>query len=217
MHTGESGAYTLLSDAPEALRKIAEQFEKDGYAKADPWYERDWDVMWSLGYPYQRERSLAPQFLRADQLINRYPVARFCAKSSLAQLPFEFIPQAFDLPQQMPEFVEAYAKHPEKLWVRKNQGHRGVRLTTPHEVELFQRKSASPIFVQEFVKPPHLICGRKWDVGVFIVLTSLEPLRLYAYQDITLRFCPKCSRPPQFEFMAAARNSATIPLANPAP
>jgi hypothetical protein len=187
----ETGAFTLNGGVPSLLIKVAEQFEKDGYTQAGQWSGHDWDVMWSLGDPYAGERPVSPLLLKVSQLVNQYPSSPFVMKSRLAQLPFPFIPSAFNLPEQMHAFREAYRSQPELQWIRKSRNHRGVYLTSPHEAELFLRGQAPPTFVQEFVHPPYLISGRKWDIGVFVLLTSLKPLRLYAYDDVVLRFCPK--------------------------
>ena len=47
----------------------------------------------------------------------------------------------------------------------------------------------SESFVQEYVKNPLLIDGHKFDIGVYTILTSIEPLRVYAYKgDALFRF-----------------------------
>jgi tubulin monoglycylase TTLL15 len=52
------------------------------------------------------------------------------------------------------------------------------------------------VFVQQFVDNPLLIDGRKFDLGVYTVVTSLSPLRVYIYEgDILLRFCPEPYQP----------------------
>lgn len=190
-NTSKQFSYALGSDAPEVLDKVRKQFEQDGYQHKHPWYEHRWDVMWSFNDPYSGALSLNPERLRADQLVNHYPSSPFASKSRLTQLPFPFIPIAFQLPEETEAFLEAYRQHPEKFWVRKNHSHRGVYLTSPLETELFRATYEEPIFVQEFIHPPHLICNRRWDMGVFVLLTNLQPLRVYAYEDIVLRFCPK--------------------------
>lgn len=32
-------------------------------------------------------------------------------------------------------------------------------------------------------------CRRSWDLGVYVVITSSHPLKVYVYNDIVLRFC----------------------------
>jgi tubulin monoglycylase TTLL15 len=64
-------------------------------------------------------------------------------------------------------------------------------ITNPSEVRLFLETAQEEIFVQEFVNPPHLIHGRKWDIGVYVLITSLQPLRIYVYDDLLLRICTK--------------------------
>jgi len=52
------------------------------------------------------------------------------------------------------------------------------------------------VFVQEFVHNPLLVDGYKFDVGLYVVLTSVDPLRLYVYdEDILVRFCSEKYHP----------------------
>ena len=63
-------------------------------------------------------------------------------------------------------------------------------MTDPEEAASFIRKNRqAEIFVQRFVNPPHLIHGHKWDIGVYVLVTNLRPLRVYYYGDLLLRFC----------------------------
>ncbi len=56
-------------------------------------------------------------------------------------------------------------------------------------------QGAKNVFVQEFITNPLLIQGRKFDVGVYVVITSFEPLRLYALNEVQVRFCPEKYHP----------------------
>lgn len=47
-------------------------------------------------------------------------------------------------------------------------------------------------FLQEFVDNPLLIDGHSFDIGVYILITSIDPLRIYRWKsDILIRFCPE--------------------------
>lgn len=44
--------------------------------------------------------------------------------------------------------------------------------------------------MQRFVQNPMLIDGRAFDLGVYVLVTSLNPLRMYRWKnDVLLRFC----------------------------
>ena len=43
-------------------------------------------------------------------------------------------------------------------------------------------------FVQEYVEDPLLVDGHKFDIGIYTILTSIDPLRVYIYDgDALLR------------------------------
>ncbi|KAJ6225163.1 hypothetical protein RDWZM_003708 [Blomia tropicalis] len=45
-------------------------------------------------------------------------------------------------------------------------------------------------FVQEYIQNPLLIDGKKFDIGLYVTATSINPLRVYVYDnDVLLRFC----------------------------
>ena len=48
----------------------------------------------------------------------------------------------------------------------------------------------SPIIVQEFIENPFLIDGYKFNMGVFVLITSINPLRAYIHPTyFAVRFC----------------------------
>lgn len=72
------------------------------------------------------------------------------------------------------------------MWVKKSNDHRGIKIQKIMEFDL----NATGTFVQEYIDKPFLINKRKFDIGVYVTLTSLNPLRLYIYDsDALLRFC----------------------------
>ena len=40
---------------------------------------------------------------------------------------------------------------------------------------------AEGTFVQQFIHDPYLIDGHRFDIGLYVVLTSIDPLRVYVY------------------------------------
>ncbi len=48
----------------------------------------------------------------------------------------------------------------------------------------------SPIIVQEFIENPFLIDGYKFNMGAYVLITSINPLRAYIFHsEISIRFC----------------------------
>jgi len=68
--------------------------------------------------------------------------------------------------------------------VEKNNDHRLVVLKPINEINLESKDS----FVQEFISNPLLISGHKFDIGVYTVITSIDPLRIYKFDgDVLFR------------------------------
>ena len=104
----------------------------------------------------------------------------------MATLTSPHIPVAFRLPRDADAFRGFAASHPEVSWVTKSNHHRGIRLQRDPE-EIIKNVSSSsassvsdvlstPIesFVQEFVDKPLLVDNRKFDIGVYVVITSVR-------------------------------------------
>uniref|UniRef100_A0A0M3HIR6 Tubulin tyrosine ligase n=1 Tax=Ascaris lumbricoides TaxID=6252 RepID=A0A0M3HIR6_ASCLU len=104
----------------------------------------------------------------------------------------EGIPKAFDIPRRKDEFLEYANANPDLIWVQKSNEHRGIHVRKIEELDL----NEAGTFVQQFVANPLLIDGRKFDIGIYTVITSVSPLRVYVYEnDVLLRFCSKVYNP----------------------
>ena len=55
--------------------------------------------------------------------------------------------------------------------------------------ELDLNKGSDDHFIQEYIANPLLIDKRKFDIGLYTVLTSIDPLRAYVYdQEVLIRY-----------------------------
>lgn len=167
------------------LRHVFAVFKRLGYRfgnRSDPW-----SVLWSHDYPFTQLASDLDN-LRPHQRVNHFPGSGYITnKGSLSTgLSSKYLPTAFKLPQQKQEFTDYAKKHPNKIWVQKSDHHRGIRVKQLNSID------HEGVFAQEYVANPLLIDGKKFDVGVYTMITSLNPLRVYAYDnDWLLRFCAK--------------------------
>lgn len=148
----------------------------------------DWDLLWAHDYPF---RALYPHLhrLRPHQLVNHFPGTGYLTNkvdlATTADLPY--VPKAFKLPAERDAFLAYTVRHPAKQFVQKHNQHRHIHVRNVSEVRL----DDADTFVQEFVADPYLVDGHKFDMGVYVTVTSVAPLRVYMYSgDVLFRYCP---------------------------
>ncbi|XP_062615764.1 probable tubulin polyglutamylase ttll-15, partial [Saccostrea cucullata] len=166
------------------LNHVISVFERIGYAVGDN--KSDWDVLWSHEYPFvQLAKKISN--LKPHQKVNHFPGSGFItSKVHLAVSTNPYIPRAFRIPKEKDKFLQYAEEHPDTLWVKKRNNHRGIKITNVQELDLSEEGS----FVQVFVDRPFLIDGRKFDIGVYTILTSINPLRVYTIEtEASIRFC----------------------------
>lgn len=147
----------------------------------------DWDLLWAHDYPF---RSLYPKLhhLKSHQRINHFPGCGFLTnKVDLATTDLKYIPKSFKLPENRDEFMEYSKLHQDKLFVQKHNQHRHIYIKSVKEIDFADNDT----FLQEYVDNPLLVDGHKFDIGVYVIITSIDPLRVYIYKgDILFRYCP---------------------------
>lgn len=74
------------------------------------------------------------------------------------------------------------------MFIEKHHANRGVKIVTVDEIEFDE----SEYIYQKFIDKPFLIDGHAFDLGIYVLITSVNPLRIYRYdEEIFLRFCPE--------------------------
>ncbi len=168
----------------KTVRTVLERFGRES---------EDFDLMWSYKYPFGEQKE-GLRNLKIHQKYNHFPFITFLtAKSYLAtHVDSEYIPKAFRIPQDREEFQSYVTENPEKRFVVKSVSNRGVKLMQPSEINFEDQET----FIQEFVEDPLLIDGYVFDLGVFAVITSLDPIRLYIFdKEVLVRFCSEQYHP----------------------
>jgi glutathione synthase/RimK-type ligase-like ATP-grasp enzyme len=62
---------------------------------------------------------------------------------------------------------------------------KGIFLT--NEIDKIDLKDIS--VVQEYINRPYLLDGLKFDMRVYVLVVSCEPLRIYIHKEGLVRFC----------------------------
>eukprot|EP01025_Chloroclados_australasicus_P011088 TRINITY_DN14802_c1_g2_i1.p1 TRINITY_DN14802_c1_g2~~TRINITY_DN14802_c1_g2_i1.p1 ORF type:complete len:524 (-),score=42.90 TRINITY_DN14802_c1_g2_i1:233-1804(-) len=192
--------YYLPTRNVDKLTHVMEIFSKVGYGlMRTENYTEDWHVMWTFHNPFYPRKTepdpdLLPnimQKLKPHQKVNQIPGASyFTSKVELAKKAdkFDFVPKSFVMPDQYEELLKYHKQNRGKLtWIRKGNKHRGVSIVDPKNRALLE-DADSEVIVQQLIKPL-LIDGRMWDIGLYVAITSVDPLRAYIYDNVLLRHC----------------------------
>merc|ERR550519_102943 len=155
----------------------------------------DWAATWG-------KHMKSPQFreLRVGQKINHFPGTFNIGRKDrlwknyhrlmlkFGKSEFGFLPRTFCLP--------ADTKLLRKVWERR--GGRGRWIVKPPALargvgikvvnKWSQIPKTRPLVVQRYVARPYLINETKFDLRLYVLVTSVNPLRIYLYDDGLVRF-----------------------------
>jgi hypothetical protein len=100
---------------------------------------------------------------------------------------FDFIPKTWILPLDLADLV-AYSKSfkkPPCLIAKPDRGCQGKGIFLLRDPTLL---SVTDTVVQSYISNPCLLDGLKFDLRVYVLVTSVEPLRIFVYQEGLGRF-----------------------------
>lgn len=145
------------------------------------------------------------QALQKYQKINHFPCSFYVTRKDLmyknvakqseihGHKHFSFLPKTFVLPNEFGYLQQAMMKDPARQWIFKpaaNSQGRGIFVTNKIE-EIDQKTSStssSNYVVSEYIANPLLLNGYKFDLRVYVAITSIDPLRLYMFEEGLARF-----------------------------
>ncbi|XP_055891747.1 probable tubulin polyglutamylase TTLL9 isoform X4 [Biomphalaria glabrata] len=119
----------------------------------------------------------------------------------------DFYPATFELPSEYHIFVDEFRRNPGTIWIMKpiarSQGKgiflfkrlkditdwkRGVEYQPQLQVTDASTAPIETYVVQRYIENPYLIGGRKFDIRVYVLVTSYNPLKAYLYRSGFARF-----------------------------
>ena len=172
------------------IRIIRYTLEDNGFRENNNPRNQDWLVMWSnSGY-----KSDIYQNLNKFQKVNHFPRSSELTRkdsmySRMARMQamygdkhFNFIPKTYILPKEYSTLVDLMEKENRQTWIVKpsasSQG-RGIFITD--NIEDINPKI--PQVVCQYIENPLLYNGFKFDLRVYVAITSICPLRIYVYRE----------------------------------
>jgi tubulin polyglutamylase TTLL4 len=108
---------------------------------------------------------------------------------------FDFHAKSYVLPQDrdlLDRDFEELGK--DAVFIKKPQsGAQGIGISLVTRSDEVQRDKR--LLVQRYIGEPHLIGKKKYDLRIYVVVTSWDPLRVYVYDEGLVRFATKDYKP----------------------
>ncbi|KAM7013319.1 tubulin polyglutamylase TTLL7 isoform 3-T3 [Tautogolabrus adspersus] len=139
--------------------------------------------------------------LRNYQRINHFPgMGEICRKDCLARnmskmikcqpLEYSFIPKTWIFPAEYTQF-QNYVKELRRKRKQKTFIVKPANGAMGHGISLIRNCEKLPaqehFIVQEYLDKPFLMEGYKFDLRIYILVTSCDPLRIFLYNDGLVR------------------------------
>lgn len=105
---------------------------------------------------------------------------------------FDFIPETYVLPDEFGEFYSHFQKlkaadKQKNIWIVKPANlSRGRGIYLIDDITEVNVEDVSVI--SKYITNPLLINGHKFDLRIYVCVTSFDPLRIYVYKEGLARF-----------------------------
>eukprot|EP00357_Protocruzia_adherens_P036791 CAMPEP_0114979606 /NCGR_PEP_ID=MMETSP0216-20121206/4462_1 /TAXON_ID=223996 /ORGANISM="Protocruzia adherens, Strain Boccale" /LENGTH=437 /DNA_ID=CAMNT_0002340945 /DNA_START=29 /DNA_END=1342 /DNA_ORIENTATION=+ len=179
--------------------------------------ELDWDICWADKewthdifdhmhlQPTQRVNHFRNHYelTRKDLMIkNLKRYKKLCDKEGRQEeaASMGFVPTTYNLPGEYSLFVEEFKKASGSVWIMKPIGRaQGKGIFLFHKLsQISQWKNdfrwkpdnpqAEPYVVQKYIMNPLLVGGKKFDIRIYVLVVSYQPLVCYLYRTGFARF-----------------------------
>lgn len=179
----------LVNCRYDVIRRVASKFGYREVGETDNWnlYWTDWSI--------SIERC---KDMKRFQKINHFPgMLEICRKDLLARnlnrmqrlfpKDYNFFPKTWCLPADLGDALAYSRLRKNKTYILKpdagSQG-RGILITK----NLKEIRPTDRYICQVYLSRPFLIDGYKFDLRVYTLITSCDPLRIYIYKEGLVRF-----------------------------
>ncbi|OMJ72630.1 hypothetical protein SteCoe_28885 [Stentor coeruleus] len=162
----------------------------------------DWNLLW-IGH------NLKPNFydkLNAYQKISHFPnsyeiTRKDCLCSAIIRMQeiygkdaFNFTPETYNLPENFSLLYSNFFKEKKSVWIVKptcsSQGKGIYLIDSVNEIP-----TEETCIVSRYISNPLLINSLKFDLRIYVLVSSYEPLRIYIYEEGLARFASEIYKP----------------------
>ena len=105
---------------------------------------------------------------------------------------FNIIPDTYNLPSERSLLVQRMKDcKPNTIWIAKPPASscgRGIRLLKNGDLKRLGKDMKRKWVISKYIENPYTINGYKFDLRVYVLVTSFNPLKVYFYQEGLVRF-----------------------------
>lgn len=156
---------------------------------------REW-----IGYWGKHMKASAFRNIQSHQKVNHFPGTfeigrkdKLWKNLNKAQIKYskkeyDFVPLTFCLPSEWKTFKRYWDEtgHKQKWIIKPPASARGIGIKVIHKINQIPRKRS--IIIQRYLANPYLINGRKFDLRLYVYVSSYDPLCIYIYDNGLVRF-----------------------------
>ncbi|XP_017871528.1 PREDICTED: probable tubulin polyglutamylase TTLL1 [Drosophila arizonae] len=138
---------------------------------------------------------------KGDALAATHPNDTKLGVGGTRYMHLDIIPMTFVLPADYNLFVEQFHKNPASTWIVKpSDKSQGVGIYLINKLSKLKRfayeaRTFYPHFhrdtcvISKYIDNPLLIGGKKFDLRLYVLVTSFNPIKAYLYNEGFCRFC----------------------------
>ena len=153
----------------------------------------DWDLCWNLFAPgpsafkgingRRFNHLIGSRFIGIKDGLHRTLTAASAGQEARGRArEFDFAPRTFLVPEDEAQLLELVARSPASVFIEKPRvGARGEGVRMLAKAQDGKRDGTT--LVQEYLARPHLIDGYKYSLRFYLLVTSVEPLIAWLYDD----------------------------------
>jgi hypothetical protein len=155
------------------------------------------NLIWG-GVPEDEEIRIMITNLNKYQRYNHFPITwEFGSKDLLWRnyeimkkrfpMDFKYTPESFVYPEEKKLFLATFFEDSRAIWLKKpraNCSGDGIEIVTNINLGSIPQDS----LISRYIDNPHLINNKKYDLRLYVLVTSFTPIKIYLFPEGLVRF-----------------------------